>query len=178
MAVALVAYTGCRAVEAAWIVFNKKVTLNNLPHLKNEGTYKADVPELITKTKHNYTWVLSDEAKDVWLAIKDYTCKRPPSWVTLYNGLFGFYTKILKTLNIDSKFAMRTIRCWHATQWVKHRAEASVMRRTALPNPLQHESVKTTLLYYAKKGSDNVNDAHKRCEKKYKKAYDRLKIAK
>jgi hypothetical protein len=122
-------------------------------------------------------WILSDKAKHVWKQIHVGQYNVPRNWKTLYGDLFQFYIKMLDTLRIESKYKMRAIRCWHATTWVKLQAEARIMGYDAPLNPLQHETMKTTLRYYAKKGSDRVTEAHKRCYIKYPLAYKRLRKA-
>ena len=64
---------------------------------------------------------------------------------------------------------MRSIRKYHATEWVKIFYEYEVMNwQPPPPNPLQHTTIKTTLTKYAEKGIDNKWEARKRCVEKYK----------
>ena len=63
---------------------------------------------------------------------------------------------------------MRTIRAYRATEWVKLDTEYKVMNwRPAPPNPLQHRDRKTAIENYAAKGSDDIQEAYKRCLEKY-----------
>jgi hypothetical protein len=90
-------------------------------------------------------------------------------YMNIYHSTYYLYNKTLDHLKISKKYTMRSIRCWHATEWVKMRTEYFIMgwEDKVPPNPLQHEDYKTTLIYYAQKGSDNREEAYERCLDKY-----------
>ena len=70
-------------------------------------------------------------------------------------------------MNISHEYTMRSIRCWYATEWIKYQAEQPFLKEPKyLTNPLQHASRKTTMQYYARNGSDDREEAYKRCLKK------------
>ena len=65
-------------------------------------------------------------------------------------------------------YSMRTVRAKRATEYIKLRAEYRVMQWSPEPpNPLQHLSDRTTLTYYAERGSDSIWEARLRCVQKY-----------
>ena len=57
-AIAFVLYTGCRPIEAAYIVLHKTVQNNNYKVKHAKFQYKASAPKSITKTKRDYFWLL------------------------------------------------------------------------------------------------------------------------
>jgi hypothetical protein len=127
-------HTGCRPAEAAYIVTNATIGANLLA--RHICDYAATCPEVITKTEIDYEWLLPKEHNNVWEHIQ----KRILSiaaWESLLHSLYPFYKAILTSLKIDKANVMRSIRCWHATEWVKLRAEYIVMGwKNIPPNPL------------------------------------------
>jgi len=83
-------------------------------------------------------------------------------FLALYDCLAYQFDEVLKKVKIDSRFTMKTIRCFYATEWVKKKAECELTGEVIPPNPLQHDRAKTTEYYYAAKGSSNVEEARKR----------------
>lgn len=75
---------------------------------------------------------------------------------------------------------MRSVRCYKATKWVQICTEYDVMGWDMKPdNPLQHTTAKLTKNTYAEPGSDNIDQAMRRCVDKYpeaKQKFDKLGI--
>ena len=65
-------------------------------------------------------------------------------------------------------YNMRSVRCYKATKWVQICTEYDVMGWDMKPdNPLQHTTAKLTKNTYAEPGSDNTDQAMRRCLDKY-----------
>ena len=86
----ILAYTGCRPIEAAWIVTRGDITANPFDH--HDRTYIANCPELIAKTGSNYMWLLPKEFDGLWKKIKG---NLGEDWRPLYRSLNYFYGKLL-----------------------------------------------------------------------------------
>ena len=89
---------------------------------------------------------------------------------TLYASLDYWYEKLRRDAGVKEKapnggsLNMRSVRCYHATEWVKVEAEYKFMGfDMAPPNPLQHASRTLTVNTYAEKDAGNEEEAIKRC---------------
>ena len=70
MALVLVAHTGCRPTEAAYIASRPAECIRKNKLTRHSNTYQAFTPELINKTDANYMWLLPKEMKTALEAYK------------------------------------------------------------------------------------------------------------
>lgn len=142
--------TGCRPKEAAYITFYKSLQPNSYIVKHLEFTKMATVPASSIKTKEDYFWLLLASSKKIVDAI----CSLPKtgfsSMAALRSSLTAYYRKqVLKKLDVqvyctnNRTYAMRSIRCHHAVEWVKLVDEYRLMGWSPEPSkPLQHETEK------------------------------------
>ena len=62
--------TGCRPKEAAYIVWHKSIKDNDYIVKHQVHNYQAYVPAEVTKTKHDYLWLLPTDFDSTVLIIK------------------------------------------------------------------------------------------------------------
>ena len=137
-------------------------SLKRFPH-----KYIAYVPKEITKTNKHYYWLLPHDLDEFAEYIKKKMKRGYSSATKLCQSLRKYFTyqvtKEAKLPNIDEQGysqTLRTIRCTIATNFVKTLAEYQVMGwKLTPPNPLQHESVRTTFRHYASRENNTELDA-------------------
>lgn len=138
--------------------------------------FKATAPAKEVKTKRDYFWLLPNEFDKVVPLILNHTNTGFNNYKVLNKSLRSFFSKqVLAKADVPMSHApmkmynMRTLRAYRATEWMNLVAEYKIMRWEPLPpNPLQHETDKTTKENYALQGSGNELQARKRiCEKYY-----------
>ena len=174
-ACALVMFTGCRPNEAAWIVVHKTVDQETVTLVHAEFDWMATVPEGSTKTHREYH-ILLPKSFEFWRTLlMEHTATGYDDRDKLTAALANYWARsVLKGAGVPKEpgsannYSLKTVRALHGTRYVELYAEYQVMGWTPLPpNPLSHESLKTTKENYAKKGSDNLLKARLRCKKKY-----------
>ena len=159
--------TGCRPSEAAYVVFNKSIAPNDFKHLPSK--WKATAPADFTKTHIKYKWLIPNEENGIVEMIRGLKDTGYDSHGVLNERLKYWFRKVRKDANVapennlGQSLNMRSVRCHHATEWVKLDAEFKFMTWPSPPNPLQHETPVTTLRCYAEKQSDDREEAIKRC---------------
>ena len=102
--------------------------------------------EDLTKTRRDYFWYLKRPDNLLYdvLQMVD-TSDYENAW-TLYAGLDYWYEKVRRDALVNERdesgafLSMRSIRCYHATEWVKLKTEYELMdeKHAIPPNPLQH----------------------------------------
>ena len=175
LAIAFLAYTGCRPKEAAFVVHNKRIFKRQfaVPFMTHEWQASAD--KAITKTSHDYFWLLPMEADWIVQPIRRLRCTGYDDFESLKESMAGYFRdRTLVAAGADKKdsrgkpYSMRTIRALRATEWVRLAMEYKVMKWEPLPpNPLSHTNWKTTLTNYAERDSHDEWQARKRCCEKY-----------
>ena len=159
--------TGCRPTEAAFIVFQKTITISDYDFLPSK--WKASAPADFTKTGLHYRWLIPNESNDIVELVLKTTVTGFKRHEDLKTKLTYWYEKVMKDAGLEmeneigDRLTMRSIRCHHATEWVKLDAEHKFMGLPKPPNPLQHESEATTRRHYAEKQVDDLEDTMKRC---------------
>ena len=144
------------------MVYSRSVHQNDFVQYADK--FKVTAVETVTKTDKDYVWVVKDEESAVCSLITGQPSPDPnfKHFLALYDCLHHHYGQVLKQKKINSRFTMKTIRCYYATEWVKKKTECELTGEVVPPNPLQHDSAKTTEYYYAAKGSSSVEEARKR----------------
>jgi len=61
-----------------------------------------------------------------------------------------------------ARYTARSVRCYYATQYVRHCTESAILKRDPGPNPLQHTSIAITKERYAAVGADSYDEAVRR----------------
>ena len=169
-------YTGCRTVEAAWVVQHKAIEEEVNPAYLIDGKYKATMPANHTKTAIVYEWYLPVEANDIVKEILSLGNTGYANYRKLTDGLSDYFDdQILKKAgiptenNLKLKYNMRSIRKYRATEYVKLLTDYVTMGWAPLPsNPFQHTDLRMTISRYAAAGSDNKVQSQLRCFEKYK----------
>ena len=161
--------TGCRPMEAAYVVYNKSIHDNDQLLNKRWGKidYMATVEHYVTKTHQLYRWLLQREENFIVPLIRNLDVSVFLGWSTLYAGLDYWYNKVRKEAGVSQfkdhmggAYTMRSIRCYHATEWVKTCTEYKVMGWENEPhNPLQHTTPRLAHLTYAEKDAGDENAA-------------------
>ena len=116
------------------------------------------------KTGRDYTWLI-DRKYDYFIdALKKvkkvYTVKKLRGLVT-----YAFKKALSSVMGgkpCDVEFAMRSIRCTIATEYVMRLKECEILEVKEPPNPLQHLSDNTTKLRYADLEAGNEHKARER----------------
>ena len=72
LAICVLTHTGCRPTEAAYIVQEGGIVIND-DQLYTESTYKAHCPEVVTKTSMAYVWYLPNSHNSIWKHIMQKT---------------------------------------------------------------------------------------------------------
>ena len=137
--------------------------------------FKATAPGSVTKTRHDYFWLLPEHTAGIVAVIKDLPSTGFHDFKALSKALGPYYDKqVLAKADVRTKdehgnsYSTRTIRAARATEWVLLKEEFDVMKwEPHPPNPLQHTSIRMTLTNYAAKGVDNEWEARRRCVEKY-----------
>lgn len=128
--------------------------------------YKVTMPMSLatTKTKRDYTWLIDRKYKYFVDALKK-ACK-VITYEELHkkvNHTFRYAMgKVTGARPSSIEYAMRSIRCTVATQYIKLKTECAILKVRPPPNPLQHLSDKTTKEHYAATGADNEHNAIER----------------
>lgn len=130
-------------------------------------TYSASVPASNTKTKRDYLWLLPSSHDDIAARILGLGDSGFRTADELKRSLKAFYRdQVLKKAEVPVHhnerrlYDMRSIRAYHATEWVKLVTEYRLMNWKPEPlNPLQHETERMTKEHYAAKGSDRIVEA-------------------
>ena len=129
--------------------------------------YIATVSEDLTKTKTDYRWLLRSVDNVFYNVLQKVSVSDYKDRLRLYAGLDYWYEKVRKDAGVsitDSKggsLSMRSVRCYHATERVKTRAEMLFMKwsKGIPPNPLQHTTQNLTIKTYADKGANDMEAA-------------------
>ena len=172
---ALLLFLGCRPKEAAWILFNKSISRNDIRVTHQSHKWKATMPKEHTKTKVDYVWLVPAVLNDLVQAMITHDGTGYDDYEKLKDSLRKFFADtVLPEAGVRRQAApkklynLRSIRAFRATEWVKLDMEYKMMEWRDPPrNPLQHLNVKTTLKKYAELGSNDENSAKKRCITKY-----------
>ena len=167
--------TGCRQSEAAYIVFNRSIKDNDYIVRHNSFSRMATVPASDTKTDKDYFWLISASHTKIMDMIVQNINTGFASAEALKKSLKAYFREqTLKKADIpvhhsgNRLYNMRSIRSFHATEWVKLVLEYRLMGWTPEPpNPLQHESERMTIDHYATKGVTNKVEVQQRCLRKY-----------
>ena len=175
-AIALVLHIGCRPAEAAYIVFNRSIEKNDYVIKHAKFKERATAPKTVTKTKHDYFFLLPSELSPFVGAIKKHMQNGFTRYEMLTTSLAHYFTrKVVKMSKVpfnpctNRPFCLRTIRAMRASEYIKLYYEYVAMDWKPMPpNPLMHEDIQMTLDRYAIKGTNNIYEARKRCIAKYK----------
>lgn len=138
-------------------------TIKDNEHLvkHEEHDYQAFVPYNITKTQRDYFWLIPNKYNFVVMQIRKLVDTGYTKYEQLVDSMKPFYTNmvlkkakgVLKKHNDKKWYSMRTARAYHATEWIKLVYEYRMMEwKPEPPNPLQHETEKTTKEHYAIRG--------------------------
>ena len=163
-AIAFVLYTGCRPIEAAYIVQHKTVEKNDYTVKHAKFQHRATAPKTITKTKRDYFWLLPKELSPFICVYNKRNSTGFADYEELNKELAHYWSRnLLKHAGVPKcpetkrHYPLRTVRALRATLWVQLLTEYEVMQWDHKPpNPLSHRSIKTTLQFYAAKDADNV----------------------
>ena len=161
--------SGCRPNEAACVMFDKTVKkYHGWSHFTwDKIDYIATVSEDLTKTKTDYRWLLKTVDNVFYNVLMKVSVNDYQDRLRLYAGLDYWFEKVRGDAGVsetDSRggfLSMRSVRCYHATEWVKTRAEMLFMKwsKGIPPNPLQHTTQNLTIKTYAEKGADDMEAA-------------------
>ena len=155
------------------MVINKPIFPNDTATNLSWGKfdYKVTMPSDETKTRVDYCWLIP--VKKNWFITlwKDLDICNFKSDKHLYDQLDYWYGKIRKDAGVPAqfdeyggKYNMRSVRCYHATKWVRTVADYKFMEwDDPPPNPLQHVKPTLTKATYAEEGADNTDAAMRRC---------------
>ena len=178
LAIFFLMITGCRPNEAACVVFDKTVKkYTGYTHVTwDKISYIATVTADLTKTKRDYRWHLKNDDNIFYNVLQKVDISYYKDAYRLYAGLDYWFEKVRADAGVDSTNGkggfhnMRSVRCYHATEWVKFREDMIFMKwiKAIPPNPLQHATVAFTIKTYAEKGANDSKAAQERCLKKYR----------
>ena len=175
VAIAVVLYTGCRPIEAAYVVLHKTVEKNDYRVKHAKFQHRATAPKSITKTKRDYFWLLPKKLDPFLRVYKQHKSTGFADYEELNKELSHYWTrKVLKHAGVprcpETKrhYPLKTVRALRATLWVQLLTEYEVMGWDPKPpNPLSHTDKKTTIERYATKDANNPYEARNRCFEKY-----------
>ena len=131
----------------------------------------ATTPKSVTKTTRDYFLLLPESFKTWRAALMLHKKIGYSTYKELNVTLPNYWTRsVLKGTGVPKQpcstknYSLKTVRAMHATRYVKLHTEYKVMQWPhPPPNPLSHETLKTTKENYALKGSDNIYEAQVRC---------------
>ncbi len=97
--------------------------------------YKITAPDTAVKTKRDYFWVIPQRYNPMCRLILNNQGTGFKSWKSLLKTLGAYYQRnilnkagIDKTDSLGSSLSLRTIRAYHATEWVKLITEYKIMK--------------------------------------------------
>ena len=171
----MVLHTGCRPVEAAYVVMKKTIQKNTIKLKHATFEHKATASKDMTKTKRDYFWLLPKEFNAFLTILKLHTPTGFKDYKVLTKELSHYWDrKVLTNAKVplnrktNTVYSLRTVRALRATQFIQLLAEYKVMGwKPTPPNPLQHKNIKMTVEKYALKDCDDDYTARDRCVDKY-----------
>ena len=146
-ALLFISLTGARINEGV------KVLLFEDCKVRKEGVgysnYLIKIPPAKTKTVNPYTYYLPEAYDKYWRRMIEYRYELKKSKKTRYSHVYDHYNALCKSLHIDPKYTLRSIRCNIGSKWMRAAVEAELLHKDPPPNPLQHTSKKTIQDHYA-----------------------------
>ena len=152
-----------------------------------QSLFLAVVPAEATKTKREYKFYIPrsawGQALGAMLAALGAQRGLPAFGVgdlgrgmegALYHQLQSSFDAVCRSLGHDapkagdsrcspcSGYNARTLRCYHATRYIRHHTEQALLGLEPYPNPLQHTSIAVTLQRYAATGAADNEAALRR----------------